>query len=75
MGRQLRARVLSLFVRQRLTSVMCQERSADLERLAELIDGGKLTPSVGRAYPLDQVPQAMRDLDAGKARGKIAITP
>lgn len=74
MGRQLRARALSLFVRQRLTSVMCKERSADLERLAGLIEGGKLTPTVDRTYPLDQVPEAMRYLDAGKARGKIAIT-
>jgi NADPH:quinone reductase-like Zn-dependent oxidoreductase len=73
-GRQLRARALSLFVRQRLTSVMCKERSADLERLTELIEAGKLTPSVDRTYPLDQVPQAMRHLAAGKARGKIAIT-
>jgi NADPH:quinone reductase-like Zn-dependent oxidoreductase len=74
MGRQLRARALSLFVRQRLTTVMCKERSADLERLTELIEAGKLTPSVDRTYPLDQVPQAMRHLDAGHARGKIAIT-
>jgi NADPH:quinone reductase-like Zn-dependent oxidoreductase len=74
MDRQLRARVLSMFVRQRLTSVMCKERAADLERLTELIESGKLTPSVDRTYPLDQVPQAMRHLVAGNARGKIAIT-
>jgi NADPH:quinone reductase-like Zn-dependent oxidoreductase len=74
MDRQLRARVLSLFVRQRLTTVLCKERSADLERLTELIEAGKLTPSVDRSYPLDQVAEAMRYLDAGKARGKIAIT-
>jgi NADPH:quinone reductase-like Zn-dependent oxidoreductase len=54
--------------------VMCKERSADLERLTELIEAGQLTPSVDRTYPLDQVPQAMRHLAAGQARGKIAIT-
>jgi NADPH:quinone reductase-like Zn-dependent oxidoreductase len=74
MGRQLRALALSLFVRQRLTTVLCKERSADLERLTELIEAGKLTPSVERTYPLDQVPQAMRHLAAGRARCKIAIT-
>jgi NADPH:quinone reductase-like Zn-dependent oxidoreductase len=74
LGRQLRARALSLFVRQRLTTVLCKERSADLERLAELIDAGKLTPSVERSYPLDQVAEAMHHLDAGKACGKIAVT-
>jgi NADPH:quinone reductase-like Zn-dependent oxidoreductase len=74
MDRQLRARALSVFVRQRLTTVLCKERSADLERLTELIEAGKLTPSVDRSYPLDQVAEAMRYLEAGKARGKIAIT-
>jgi NADPH:quinone reductase-like Zn-dependent oxidoreductase len=74
MGRQLRARALSLFVRQRLTTVLCKERSADLERLTELIDAGELTPCVDRTYPLDEVAEAMRYLEAGNARGKIAIT-
>lgn len=74
MGRQLRARALSLFVRQRLTTVLCKEQSADLERLTELIGAGKLTPSVDRSYPLDKVAEAMGYLEAGKARGKIAIT-
>jgi NADPH:quinone reductase-like Zn-dependent oxidoreductase len=74
MGRQLRASALSLFVRQRLTTVLCKERSADLERITELIEAGQLTPSVDRTYPLDQLAEAMRYLDSGKARGKIAIT-
>ncbi|MGB6453349.1 MAG: NAD(P)-dependent alcohol dehydrogenase [Streptosporangiaceae bacterium] len=74
MDRQLRSMALSLFVRQRLTTVMCKERAADLKRLTELIEAGKLMPSVDRVYPLDEVPEAMRHLAAGKARGKIAIT-
>ena len=44
-GRQLRARALSLFVRQRLTSVLNKERGTDLERLTELIEAGKVTRS------------------------------
>ncbi len=74
MDRQLRAMALSMIVRQRLTTVMCKERYADLERLTDLIEAGKLTPSIDRTYPLDQVAQAMRYLDAGNARGKVAIT-
>ncbi len=72
--RQLRALALSPFVRPRLTSVMCKQRSGDLERLAELIEGGQVTPSIGQTYPLAQVPAAMRHLEAGQARGKVAIT-
>jgi NADPH:quinone reductase-like Zn-dependent oxidoreductase len=74
MDRQLRAGILSLFVGQRLTGVMCKERSADLTRLTHLIEAGKLQPSIDRTYPLAQVPDAMRHLEAGEARGKVAIT-
>ena len=73
MGRQLRARVVSMFVRQRLTGLLCKERSNDLETLAELIVAGKLTPSVGKTFALDQVAQAMRALEGGAVRGKVAI--
>lgn len=72
--RQLRALVWSLFVRQRLTTFVCKERSSDLERLIELIEAGKVTPSIDRTYSLEQVPEAMRHLVAGRARGKVAIT-
>jgi hypothetical protein len=33
-----------------------------------------VTPSIDRTYALDRVPEAMRYFDAGKARGKVAIT-
>ncbi len=74
MNRQLGALIVSLFVRQRLTTVINKESGANLEPLTELIEAGKVTPSIDRTYPLDQAPDAMRHLDAGKARGKIAIT-
>jgi NADPH:quinone reductase-like Zn-dependent oxidoreductase len=73
-NRQLRALALSPFVRQRLTTFVCKERSSDLERLADLIEAGTITPTIDRTYSLDQVPEALRYLDAGKARGKVAIT-
>ncbi|MFN0145366.1 MAG: zinc-binding dehydrogenase, partial [Dehalococcoidia bacterium] len=74
MGRQLRAVALSPFVRQRLTLKLPNENHADLERLAQLIESGAVTPHVGRAFPLDEVADAMRHLEAGRARGKIAVT-
>ena len=74
MNRQLRALVLSRFVGQRLVWFIAQERASDLERLADFIKTGQVTPSVGRTYPLDQVPDAMRHLESGQVRGKVAIT-
>ncbi|MCW2798341.1 NAD(P)-dependent alcohol dehydrogenase [Nocardioides sp.] len=73
MSRQLRALALSPFLRQRLTMFVCKQTAADLERLTELIVTGKVTPSIDRVASLEQVPDAMRDLDAGKVRGKIAV--
>jgi NADPH:quinone reductase-like Zn-dependent oxidoreductase len=73
MGRQLQAVALSPFVRQRLTMKTPKEHYADLERLAGLIEAGKLTPTIDKTYPLDQAPDAMRHLQAGQARGKIII--
>jgi NADPH:quinone reductase-like Zn-dependent oxidoreductase len=74
MNRQFRALVVSPFVRQRLAMVMPTERGSDIERLAELIAAGKLTPSIDRSYPLELAAEAMRRLEAGEVRGKIAIT-
>ena len=74
MNRQVSAVVLSRFVGQRLTMFIATVHSPDLERLAALVTEGKITPRVDRTYPLDQVPDAMRRLEAGEARGKVAIT-
>ena len=35
---------------------------------------GKVTPVIDRTYPLSQVPEAMRYLEEGHARGKVVIT-
>ncbi|MFH5880056.1 zinc-binding dehydrogenase [Arthrobacter sp. NA-172] len=72
--RQFRALALSPFISQKLTMVMGTQGVADLEYLAGLLDAGTLTPIIDRSYPLEQVPDAMRYFDAGRVRGKIAIT-
>jgi NADPH:quinone reductase-like Zn-dependent oxidoreductase len=74
MGRQFRARLASLFGRQRLTSVIAKERASDYERLAVLLESGQVLPSLDRAYPLAEAADAMRHLESGTVRGKVAIT-
>jgi NADPH:quinone reductase-like Zn-dependent oxidoreductase len=74
LGRQLRAIVLSPFVRQRLTMLVNKERASDLTPLTELIEADRLAPSLERSYPLHQAPEALRRLAAGTVRGKLAIT-
>ena len=74
MGRQLRGALLSPFLRQRLAMLMAKERASDLERLTELIEAGSVVPSLDRSFPLDEAPDAMRLLETGRVRGKVAIT-
>jgi NADPH:quinone reductase-like Zn-dependent oxidoreductase len=66
--------LLSPFVGQRLRPLPSSERAEDLELLRELIEAGKITPAVDRTYPLGEVPEAIRYLRDGQARGKVAIT-
>jgi NADPH:quinone reductase-like Zn-dependent oxidoreductase len=73
MGRQLRARILSPFVGQRLTFIVNRERQADLERLCGLVEDGIIKPAVDTVYPLDQAAEAVRHLVSGRTNGKLAI--
>ena len=72
--RNLRAPLVSRFIGQRLRMLASKPNQEDLQVLRELIEAGKLRPLVGRTYPLGEVPEAMRALEAGKTRGKIVIT-
>lgn len=73
MARQIRGAILSPFIRQRLVPLLARERATDYERLARLVEGGHLTPSLDRCYPLEQAAEAMRQLEEGTVRGKVAI--
>jgi NADPH:quinone reductase-like Zn-dependent oxidoreductase len=72
--RQLRAMMLSLFIGQKMVTFINKENHQDLIVLSDLIESGKVTPVIDRTYPLAEVPDAIRRLLDGKARGKIAIT-
>jgi NADPH:quinone reductase-like Zn-dependent oxidoreductase len=73
--RNLRAVALSRLVSQRLRMLASKENQEDLQTLRELIEAGKLTPVIGRTYPLGEVPEAIRQMVQGRGGGgKIAIT-
>ena len=72
-GRQLRAMLLSPFVRQNLRTFVSKERHEDMERLRSHIEAGALTPAVDSTYPLESAADALRDLEAGRIRGKAIV--
>jgi NADPH:quinone reductase-like Zn-dependent oxidoreductase len=73
MGRSIRALVVSPFVSQRLRMIVATAHNADLVILKEFIEAGTVTPVVDRTYPLSEVPDAIRYLNEGHARGKLVI--
>ena len=64
--------LLSRFVRS-LRPLASEPNQADLQFLKELIETDKVTPVIDKTYPLGEVPEAIRYLKAGHARGKIII--
>jgi NADPH:quinone reductase-like Zn-dependent oxidoreductase len=70
----IRASALSMFCGPRLRGMLARSNKADLRTLAQMIEAGSLRPVVGATYPLAQVADALRLLEQGHARGKIAVT-
>jgi NADPH:quinone reductase-like Zn-dependent oxidoreductase len=66
--------VSSPFVRHSLRSFETAPNGADLQFLKELLEAGKITPIIDRTYPLSEVPDALRYLEEGHARGKVVIS-
>jgi NADPH:quinone reductase-like Zn-dependent oxidoreductase len=73
MTRPLKAMVLSPFISQQMGMMMADTNQKDLTVLADMMQAGKLKPVIDRTYKLDQVPDAIRYLEEGHARGKVII--
>jgi NADPH:quinone reductase-like Zn-dependent oxidoreductase len=70
----IKAPLLSLFVPQRIRVCSEHPRQGDLLVLKELMESGKLTPVVGRTYPLARAREAISSFGKGHAEGKVVIT-
>ena len=68
------APVLSRFVSQTLSMVLARPNKEDLIVMGDLMKAGRVTPVIDRRYRLSEVPDAIRYLEEGHARGKVVIT-
>jgi NADPH:quinone reductase-like Zn-dependent oxidoreductase len=68
------ARGLSAFTDQKFAQYMTKLSKPDLILLGGLMQAGKVRPVIERTYKLSDAPEALRQLDAGHARGKLVIT-
>jgi len=67
--------VWSLFGKQKLLGLLARANPQDLTILGDLVDTGKIKPVIDRRYKLSEVPDAIRYLETGHARGKVVIIP
>jgi NADPH:quinone reductase-like Zn-dependent oxidoreductase len=73
--RSIAALVLSCFVSQTLVIFfLARSSKEDLTIMSDLMKSGKVTPVIDKRYRLSEVPEAIRYLEEGHARGKVVIT-
>ena len=72
-GSILRAAVVNLFVRQKITLVPTTWSRDDLLAVAELVEAGSLRSVIDRTYPLVDTAAGLQYVEAGHARGKVVI--
>ena len=73
LSRLLKAQLLSRIGSQQIASFLARVRQEELVVLKELVEAGKLSPVIDRQYPLSEVPDAVRYVGTGDARGKVVI--
>jgi NADPH:quinone reductase-like Zn-dependent oxidoreductase len=66
--------VISMLGRKKMGVVMPMINQKDLVFLMDLVEAGEVVPAIDRCYPLNEVPEALRYLEEGHARGKVVIT-
>ena len=54
--------------------ILGAKRNKDLVFLIELFEAGKVVPVIDGHYTLSEVPEALRYLGEGHAKGKVVIT-
>ena len=75
LARAIATLVLSWFVSQKLVNFfLAKTKKDDLALMVELMQAGKVTPVIDMSYSLSEVPEAIRYMEKGHARGKVVIT-
>jgi NADPH:quinone reductase-like Zn-dependent oxidoreductase len=74
LARSVAAMLLSqLGSRKLVPFFLAKMNQQDLDTLRELLQSAKIKPVIDRRYQLAEVPEALRYLEEGHARGKVVI--
>lgn len=66
--------MMSRVASQKLVMILANPNKGDLTIIGELMNAGTVRPVIDRRYGLAEVPDAIRYLEEGHARGKVVIT-
>jgi NADPH:quinone reductase-like Zn-dependent oxidoreductase len=73
-GRIIGAKLSFAFASQKVLTFIASPKQQNLVALREFLEAGKVIPVIDRTYSLSEVPEAIRYLGNGHARGKLVIT-
>jgi NADPH:quinone reductase-like Zn-dependent oxidoreductase len=73
LGHVARIRLASLRSSRKVVFFIANLNRPDLDVLRELLEAGSVTPVIDRRYELHELPDALRYLGEGHARGKIVV--
>ena len=74
MANGIKALLYSPFVSQQFVMFLASINQGDLIVMKQWLEAGKVRPVIDRTYSLSEVPDAIRYLEEGHARGKVVIT-
>ncbi len=66
--------LISMTGTQKMLGLQAAPNQKDLAFINQLLETGKVVPVMDRSYPLNQVPDALRYLEQGHAKGKVVIS-
>jgi len=69
----IKAVALNPFVGQTLRSFTAQVTAEALKEVSDLIESGRVTPVIDRAYPLTDAAAAVQFVEEGSPRGKVIV--
>jgi NADPH:quinone reductase-like Zn-dependent oxidoreductase len=59
---------------KKIRVLVVQPNLKDMLHMTELYEAGKVIPAIDKCFPLSEVPEALRYLGEGRAKGKVVIT-
>ena len=73
-GLVVKTMLLRPFISQEMKMMLADVTKEDLTVLADLMQSGKVTPVIDKTYAFSEIREAIRYVETGRARGKVAVS-